>query len=488
MLPQVLSIQKIMLLSNLSKYIDCKKIYNLKKKEIYFNNVYSNSYYIKQSSILIVDVNKKFKNQYIKNSIKKGAVALISNKYHKNILLPQFIVDNINKNKNLILKKLFYMAPKNSIGITGTNGKTSTVWFASQICYLNNILVKSYGTLGYHINSIKKEESILTTPDYEVLYQRSFKNKKKNSYNFIFEVSSHALKQKRLNDFPIDIAAITNISHDHLDYHKNFIDYKKSKFKLINYYLKDNGIAIINDNLIGVKSLKIKLKKNKTIISYGKIDSNVSIINKKDKTQVKIFNKKYLINFLDYSEIEFENVACAICCCLSLGISEKKIINVLHRMQKPKGRLEEIYYPKNNSKIYIDYAHTPEALKKILIAKTYKNIKPNILFGCGGNRDKSKRPKMGKIANKHANNIFITDDNPRDEDSAKIRKDILKNCNRAIEIADRKKAIESAIKLLKKNEILIIAGKGHENQQIIKNKKNIFDDLKVTKSILSKLK
>ena len=95
---------------------------------------------------------------------------------------------------------------------------------------------------------------------------------------------------------------------------------------------------------------------------------------------------------------------------------------------------------------------------------------------------------MGKIANKHANNIFITDDNPRDEDSAKIRKDILKNCNRAIEIADRKKAIESAIKLLKKNEILIIAGKGHENQQIIKNKKNIFDDLKVTKSILSKLK
>lgn len=474
-----------MLLTEIPKHINCHKIYNIIKKNINFNNIFTNSKSINKSSIFAVNNNNKFKKKYIEEAIKKGSVAVLTNKYFKEFKLTQFIVKDINLNIYKLLHKLFPNGPLNSIGITGTNGKTSVAWFISQICVENNIPIKSYGTLGYYVNGKKRENSKLTTPEYEVLHQSAF-SKKKNYYNFVFEISSHALCQNRLNNFPVNIAAITNISEDHLDYHKSFKIYKEEKLKLFKKHLHKEGSAIINDRIQGIKKFKTKLKKRYKTITYGKKNSDINLVIKKNNTEIKIFKTKYLLKLNYLSQVELENIACAIACCLSLKIKIFDIIKCLKKINNPPGRFEKLDNINSKYIVYIDYAHTPDALKKILISQTIKNKKPNILFGCGGNRDKNKRSIMGLIANKYADKVYITDDNPRDEDPAKIRKSILENCKKGFEFEDRKQAIKIAINNLKKNEILIIAGKGHEKIQITKNFTRLFDDVKIAKNVLKK--
>jgi len=469
-----------MLLTEVEKNIECKKIYNLEKNNTKFNSIYTNSQNIKKFSIFAIENNKSLKKEYIEEAISKGAVGILTNKKIKNIILTQFIVKNIDLSICILLNKIKPVKPLNSIAITGTNGKTSVAWYASQICINNKIETKSYGTLGYYINSKKKLDSNLTTPEFEILHQTAFKQKK-NLYNYIFEASSHALHQNRLKNFPVNIAALTNITHDHLDYHKNLKNYKNAKFKLFTNHLEKNGYAVLNDKIKGINFLKKKLFKTNKIISFGVSNSDIYLSSEGKKTKIIFFKKKYLLTLNYRSSIELENISCAIACCYCLGINIKDILNVLKKISNPPGRLEKISTIYKNLKIYVDYAHTPDALKKILSDKTMDNNKPNIVFGCGGNRDKNKRIAMGRIANKFANKVYITDDNPRNENPSLIRKTILLNCKKGIEIADREKAISQAVKNLNINETLIIAGKGHENTQIYKNSIKYFNDSKIVK-------
>ena len=475
-----------MLLTEIPNLIKCKKIYNL--KNISFNKIYTNSNYVSKSSIFIIEKKKKLKKEYIKEAITKGAIAIISNEFIPNLLITQFVVVNINRSLLNILKTIRPNKPLNTIAITGTNGKTSVVWYISQILNYNDILVKSYGTLGYYINLKKKYSSKLTTPDFTILHQTAYSSKK-NLYNYVFEASSHALSQNRIKDLKVDTAALTNISRDHLDYHKDFKTYKKEKLKLFFNHLNESGWAVLNDKIADIEIIKNKLRKKVNIITYGMPNSDVNVIKRKKYAVITIFKKKYSINTNLNSFIEFENLACAIACSLSIDVKIKKILTILRKIINPPGRLQKVLNDNKNFKIYIDYAHTPEALKEVLISKTYNNKKPNVVFGCGGDRDKGKREKMGRIVNLYANRIYITDDNPRFEDSSKIRQSILKYCkNQAIEIPDRKKAIINAIDDLKKNEILIIAGKGHEKFQIIRDISYPLDDYKIaTKALRKKL-
>ena len=329
----------------------------------------------------------------------------------------------------------------------------------------------------------KKSNSNLTTPEFEILHQTAFKEKK-NIYNYIFEASSHALDQNRLKNFPINIAALTNITHDHLDYHKNLKNYKNAKFKLFINHLGSNGYAVLNNKIKGINSLKKKLFKKNKIISFGTLNSNIYLSHHGKKIKIAFFKKKYLLMLGHKSPIELENISCAIACCYCLGIKIRDILSVLKNITNPPGRLEKIHTIYKNLKIYVDYAHTPDALQKILLDKTTDNHKPNLLFGCGGNRDKNKRILMGKIANRFASKVYITDDNPRNEEPSLIRKTILSNCKKGIEIADRKNAISQAVKDLNINETLIIAGKGHENIQINNKSIRYFNDLKIAEQEL----
>jgi murE/murF fusion protein len=476
-----------MLLTDIFRYIDFEKIYNFKKKNIKFNHVSTNTNDIKNSSIFILDA-KKFKKEYFKKINQKKPLAILTNKYFKEILLPQIIVMDVYKNASIILNKLLAFKPLNSIGVTGTNGKTSVVWLVSQICTINNINIKTFGTLGSYIDGKNKSISNLTTPNFDVLHQFAY-SKRKNNYNFIFEVSSHSLDQNRLKYFPVNIGILTNITHDHLDYHNTFNEYKQAKIKLFTNHLDIGGIAIINDKIEGIKYLRERLNLNNKILTYGKKDSDINLSIKNNKLEIKIFNKKYIKKNINYTSIELENLSCAISACLCLNIKINNILSCLRNLNGPPGRLDKVDKKNNNYQVYIDYAHTPDALKRVLLSKTENTLKPNLVFGCGGNRDKLKRSKMGMIANKFANKVYITDDNPRDENPINIRKNIFLKCKKAKEIPDRKEAITEAIYELKTSEVLIIAGKGHEKTQIYKNNIKKFDDKKIANFALkNKLK
>ena len=476
-----------MLLSDIIKNKNLIKVKNFKlDKRIKY--ITSNSKLVRKDSILIVDYSKNFKLNYISEAIKKGAVAIITNRLEKNIILPQFLFENLEQISIDISLKLKKRPPRNIIGITGTNGKTSVVWIVSNIIKLSGKNVKSLGTLGYFKNLKKISDTNLTTPEIEDLYQYAFDSYSKKK-EFVFEISSHSISKKRIKNFPINIAAITNITKDHLDFHKTFENYKKTKFKLFEKYIKHNGIAIINDKINGINELKNNLrKKNIKIITYAKRNSDIYCKSfKKNKLLVKIFNDSFNFNYKLIADYEIENLLCSIACCIAIGINKTKIINSIPKITNIPGRMELVDILKNNSKIYVDYAHSPDALKNILKNYSY-NKKPDLVFGCGGNRDKSKRALMGKIANKFANNIYITDDNPRNENPEEIRNSIFSECSKALIIPDRKIAINKAIENLRPNSKLIIAGKGHEKIQIFSDKTIKFDDVHIAKKIIEKIK
>ncbi len=469
-------------LSSLSQIIKIEKTHNFKNDK-FFSSITSNSKLTNKNTIFLYDNNSKSSITYIREAIKNKTPAIITNKYFKSLSIPQFIVSNINQETELLLRNLYNKFPSKCIAVTGTNGKTSVVWYIANILSLMKYKNSFVGTLGYYKNGKKISGTDLTTPSYEELYKFGFLNtKQKNIY--IFEASSHALDQDRLRNYPIDIAAITNISKDHLDYHKNMPKYKNAKLKLFVKHLSSKGTAIINSRIKNFPELKKKLIKRKIKnIFYGK--DNLSLTKKNKYFELIINKKKYKIYNLNLNtDFELENLECAISCCLAINISEKKIINILNKVNNPPGRLQRIYYKKKRSEIYIDYAHTPDALEKILKSLKNKSKKPNLVFGCGGDRDKSKRKNMGIIAKNFASKVYITDDNPRNENATNIRKNILKYCPNAVDIANRKQAIKKALQEIGIEETLIIAGKGHEKVQIIKNKIKKFDDLQVVKNFI----
>ncbi len=470
-----------MKLSDLSKIINIKKVVNYKANQN-FSSITSNSKLVEKNSIFFYDHRSNINKNYLKEAIEKKASAVITNS-DQNINITQFIVEDIDKQKETLLKKVYPYAPHQSLAVTGTNGKSSVVWYVANLLNQIKIKNKAIGTLGYYFNGRKIKESFLTTPAYEELIRYGY-SKKKIKYNLIFEASSHALHQNRLNKMLVDVAVLTNITDDHLDYHKTKQNYKHAKFKLFFKHLKKNGIAIINSRIKNITKLKKYLEKQNIKIIYFGL-KNICFYKKNNKVFLKIKKNNYHIkNFKLTSEIELDNLECAISCCIALGIKEKKIVNYLFKLNNPPGRLQRINYVKKKASIIIDYAHTPDALKKILKSNIFDKKKPSLVFGCGGDRDKNKRKKMSEIASKYSNKIYITNDNPRWENPKLIRKKLLKYSPTAIEIADRKKAIKTAIKNLTVGETLIIAGKGHEKFQIIKNKKYQFDDYEIAKKII----
>jgi len=469
-----------MFFSDIPKILsDAKIVGNLNKKKI--NLISDHSKDVNPHTLFVIDKNKNFKRNYLQNAITNGLKVIITNAYLKNLSITQVIVKNLHKD---VFKLLNYRQPfksKKSIAITGTNGKTSVTWYLAQICKKNNIPTKLTGTLGYFKNNKKIRDSILTTPSNLDLYQYAYSNKK-NKHVFISEASSHGLHQGRYNNLIIDIAAITNFSHDHLDYHKTYKSYLNSKILLFTKVLKNNGTAVINSRLKNYRNFKSKLKsRNLKFLIFGSKDV---YFEEKEFLNIFILNKKYQIKNLKLNNIQKENLECAIACALAMNISSRNIVKTLNKLKSAPGRFEEIIYRKKLSKIIIDYAHTPEAIESLLKSYSNKSFKPSLVFGCGGERDKSKRKKMAIVAKKYANKVYITDDNPRNENPSTIRSTLKKYCPKALNISDRRVAIHTAISEIKEKDILIIAGKGHEKYQIIKNKNYNFDDYLVAKNYI----
>ena len=395
-------------------------------------NISANS---KKGNNIFVSLNNKYIDDAINNGFKK---IIVSKSKFK-------AVKSTRKYLEKYLKKYYYKQIKDVIliGVTGTNGKTSTSYLIYQALNLAGIKCSYIGTIGFYLEKdIKKLNN--TTPDICDLYEMIIESINCGCKAVVMEVSSHALKLGRVNTLKFDYAILTNITEDHLDFHKTYKDYYKTKMSIFK-----------------------KLKKKGTKISDIKIE-NYDINNDYFKYNNKIYNTKIK------GEYNIKNIIPSIIILDKMNIDSRKIIP---QLCLPPGRMQIIKF-KNNS-IIIDYAHTPDAMEKIISTVKKMNYNKIItIFGCGGNREKEKRPKMGEIASLLSDYVILTNDNPRDENPKEIIREIKQNMNNNYKIIyDRKKAIQEGIKMLKENDVLLILGKGHEEYQIIDNKKIFFSDL-----------
>ena len=467
---------------------------NLDKKyhKTYFSGLSFNSKQVKKNDIFFaIKGNKLDGSKYIFDAIKKGARIIISEKdiksNKKNIVFIKY--KNPRKLLSHISYKLIKKKPKNFVAVTGTNGKSSIADFYYQILNLNKKKAASIGTIGFQFNK-KKFVAKNTTLDPIQLRKKINYLGDKNIKNIILEASSHGLKQNRLDGLLFDIGIFTNLSHDHLDYHKNFNDYLNAKLYLFKNLIKKKGEIIVDPTIPQFKFIKkIAFKKNLKLSTVFDINSDLELIshhyvNNYQILVVKLKNKNRLIklklNLI--GKIQIKNILMAIMAAIRCGLNINSIEKTITKVKPAEGRFERIGNLKNDSKVILDYAHTPDALKTLLtnIKDQFPFGKIRLVFGCGGDRDKEKRSIMGKIAARYADIIYLTDDNPRNESPKKIRNDIKRGIVKKDikEISNRKLAIYSCINDLCSGDIAIIAGKGHEKTQEYKGKKFLLSDRK----------
>lgn len=438
---------------------------------------------------------------YLEDVISKGCRIVVAEseladhplfQEHDVLAIPHF-------NPRLALAKLsavFYSGtPNNCVAVTGTNGKSSTVQYVRQFWEGANLSCASVGTLGLTISSaldtsihdqiapVLKGVS-LTTLDSLRLHQLMQRLSQNHIDHLAFEASSHGLDQYRIHGVSLKAAAFTNLTQDHLDYHQTMDDYFSAKARLFTEVLGDGMTAVINKDTPYFDVLAdLCRRRNQTIISFSRLtDATISAKNCRIKDQSQLFDLCiYGETFNDIcinisGDFQIENILTALGLVLSSGLTIQDCLPTFSKLTCATGRLERVA-TKNDAHFYVDYAHTPDALEKAL-----ENLRPFAtnhlwaVFGCGGNRDTSKRPLMGKIAASLADVCIVTDDNPRFEEPGHIRSQILSTCPGALEIANRRDAIAHAVNNSKPGDVILIAGKGHEQGQIIGNTIFPFDD------------
>ncbi len=455
-----------------------------------------------KKGMMFAAINGKKNNgiDFCDNALKAGANSILCNKKDlKKVIKKQaniLTTNNVRLSVSLIIKKLFPKQPKNIVAITGTNGKTSIAFYLKSIWKAANIRSASIGTLGI-IYQNKKIPLNLTTPDPITLHKRIDELKSKGIKNIALEASSHGIEQNRIDSLRINRAVFSNLSRDHLDYHGTLDSYFKAKKRLFSEILETNGLAIVNNDCKYGRKIESFCKRKKIkVYTYGakKADwkiNKVIFFKSYSKVYISVLERSYTFKCRLLACYQIENLVCSMLIAYSYNIPLKKIIKWVEKVKEPPGRLEKINLKSNKSAVYIDYAHTPEALK-INLTQLRSNLKGRgslkVLFGCGGERDIGKRELMAKYASKLADEVYITDDNPRYENPKQIRNQISLHCKKAIVIGNRKNAIKEAIKKLEKYDMLLVAGKGHEKFQEIKGKKYSFDDKKVVLDAIREIK
>lgn len=438
--------------------------------------------------------------RFIADAVTHGAAAILAAKGTR--LPPNAthlpLITSMDPRQSLAIfaSRYYPIQPVISAAVTGTNGKTSVAWFTKRLWSALGYKAASIGTLGVDADSnVLSPTGGLTTADPVTLHQ-TLQNLATSGINaVIIEASSHGLDQRRLDGVRLKAGAFTNLSRDHLDYHKNMCSYRAAKRRLFDQLLPHGAAAVLHRDTEEYDEWKnISQNRGLEIISYGKARTDLELINVKplkkgQKLTVRLINNVYEISVPITGIFQAENILCAIGLVLACGEKAERIAAAASKLTTPIGRLELVATLENNASIYVDYAHTPAALESALTAlRARTKNKLHLIFGCGGNRDTGKRQEMGKIANKLADEIIISDDNPRNEDSKFIRLQIAAHCPNAIDIGNRTEAINTAIERLSSDDILIIAGKGHESLQIIGNTSSECNDRDIVQAALPRVR
>ena len=410
--------------------------------------------------------------EYIDSAIENGCIGVLIEGKDVDCGVPTIRIDNLKPQLSGLAQN-FYTKAKDVdlIAVTGTNGKTSVSHYISQLLDFLEVNNGVIGTLG--ISKVEKK-SINTTPDIFSIYSSLEEYSSQGIKLAIIEASSHALIQDRLEGLSFVQGIFTNLTQDHLDYHETMGNYKEAKGKLFT-----NGFskkAIINRDDENHQYF-LDTASDKDPLTFG-ID-DLEFFKTSENGFICQLNN-YVFELPLIGEFNLSNALAAFTSVKCLGYSDDQIIPFLAKLSPPPGRMQQL----ENSHIWIDYAHTPDALDNVLasLRTHYPEFKIRVLFGCGGDRDKTKRQLMGKIASENADSIILTNDNPRSESPEKIIEDILggiKVENDVQVILDRKHAIETAVKTLGEDEVLLIAGKGHETTQTIGDQIFQFSDVEV---------
>lgn len=474
-----------MKLDRLLKDVEIKKIYNDTNPEI--TGVSYNSADVKPGYVFVAI--KGFKtdgHKYIGDALKRGAAAIIAEDYTEISDAVQIIVEN-SRIAEAMVSANFFERPSEKfklIGITGTNGKTTVTYLVKHI--LDSLGYKT-GLIGTNQNMIGDRvlETGRTTPDSFELQKLFHEMALENVTHVIMEVSSHALELSRVYGCNYEVGAFTNLTQDHLDFHITMDNYAKAKAKLFT----QSKYAVINgDDAYGSKMAENAPCEVKTYGMETKCDLTAYDVSyDKNKVCFLLDGTKY--SLLIPGKFSVYNALCAIGICRSLGLSESDISRTLAKASGVKGRAEIVDTGDTDYTIMIDYAHTPDGIENILkAARGFAKGRVVIVFGCGGDRDNTKRAIMGKIAGELADFVVITSDNPRTENPLAIIKMVEEGAKEStapyIVVENRRDAIKYAIENAKKDDVIILAGKGHETYQILNEGTIHFDEREVVREIL----
>ena len=424
--------------------------------------------------------------KFVQDAVSRGAVAVLglaALEADVAALGVRFIPD---ANPRLGLARYaaaFYPAQPGVIAaITGTKGKSSIVAFLREIWTALGKPAASLGTVG--VISPKGETPLNhTTPDPVEIHQLLSQLAADGVDHLAIEASSHGLDQHRLDGVKIAGVGFTNITRDHMDYHPTFEDYLAAKLRLFSEVVQDGGVAVVNADADHADAFIAAAKaRGLKLLTVGRKGEDIYLERREDQGGAQALTLRHAgkihhVLLPQAGAFQTSNALVAAGIAIGLGDDATKVFKALEHLRGAPGRMEKVAFSKDGAPIYVDYAHTPDSLEKVLEAlRPHTAGRLHVVFGCGGDRDKGKRPLMGAIAARLADDVIVTDDNPRTEDAATIRAEILAAAPGAREIGDRHDAIRAGIAALATGDVLILAGKGHESGQYINGVTYPFSD------------
>jgi UDP-N-acetylmuramoyl-L-alanyl-D-glutamate--2,6-diaminopimelate ligase len=432
-------------------------------------------------------------HRFIPDARRAGAVAVLSDHVDPAWAGQIAFVTDANPRRRLALMAaaFFGAQPSHIAAVTGTNGKTSVANFAAQIWARLGFRSASLGTLGLHGAGLDLPAAH-TTPDPVRLHELLTRAQQAGVEHLALEASSHGLDQYRLDGVRIQAAAFTNLTRDHMDYHATVEDYFKAKLRLFDTLLPADGTAVINmDSALGAKVEQICTRRGQRLVRYGQLGTELKLLSAVPyagglQVEADVFGVRRHVDLPLIGGFQAGNVLAALGLAIGCGVHAAAAWETLAHLDGVPGRMQKAAQRRNGASIFVDYAHTPDALETVLrAARPHTTQRLLVVFGCGGDRDRGKRPLMGEVATRLADRVFVTDDNPRSEDAATIRAAIMAAAPGAHEIGDRRAAIFAAAAELQPGDLLLVAGKGHEQGQIVGSEVRPFDDLLVAREAAS---
>ena len=424
---------------------------------------------------------------FISEAVRRGAVAVVTRPEAPVEGATHLAADEPRKLFADLAARYFEPYPDTIVAVTGTNGKTSTVELTRQLWRMAGHRSASIGTLGV-TTADDQVKTGLTTPDIVTFLSNMAGLKRMGVSHVAYEASSHGLDQYRAESVPVRAAAFTNLSRDHLDYHADMDSYFAAKMRLFDEVVEDGGTAVVwTGDARSAEVIERARNRGLKLLTVGPDADDIRLVSRQSTPLGQSLvlghdHKEYMFSLPLIGAYQVNNVLTAAGLTLATGADWATTLAGMGRVSPVRGRLERAVISRAGAPVYIDYAHTPDAVEAAIDAlRPHVEGKLITVLGAGGDRDEGKRPEMGAVAARLSDVVIVTDDNPRSEDPALIRRAMLGGAPGATEIGDRREAIAAAIAMAKAGDIVLVAGKGHEQGQIIGDKVLPFDDVTVAR-------